>query len=90
MSKDRCKNENIVWLGGGCGFAAKTIIYGILENDAIRVIDGIYRNTLGKNYREHKHDCDIKLGVAPHVCKCTRYHGELYDMGMARLEYVEA
>ena len=85
-----CKNENIVWLGGGCGFAAKTIIYGILENDAVRVIDGIYRNTLGKNYREHKHDCDIKLGVAPHVCKCTRYHGELYDMGMARLEYVEA
>ncbi len=86
---DRGRDEDgIIWLGGGCGFLSKTIIYPLFGEDAVKVIDGIYRNTLGKNYQIHQHTKDMSLQLAPHVCKCTRYHGELYDMGMGRLEVV--
>lgn len=80
--------DGVIWLGGGCGFLSKTIIYPLFGEDAVKVIDGIYRNTLGKNYQTHQHTKDTSLRLAPHVCKCTRYHGELYDMGMGRLEVI--
>ena len=55
---------------------------------AVRVIDQINRNTLHpKVYAQHKHAKDVGLGVAPHVCKCTKYQGKLYDMGMGRIEF---
>ena len=77
--------ENIVWIGGGCGFLSKTIVYSLLGKDAVRVVDNIYKNTLGPNYMKHKHSKDISLRLAPHVCKCTKYQGKLYDMGMAQI-----
>lgn len=80
------KEDGIVWLGGGCGFLSKTILYPLFGEEAVKIIDGIYKNTLGKNYQIHKHTKDVSLGLAPHVCKCTKYEGELYDMGMGRLE----
>lgn len=83
------RQKNIVWLGGGCGFATKTVLYALYEKEAVRVIDNIYQLTLGEIYRVHRHDKDVEQGVAPHICKCTKYHGELYDMGMARFEYEE-
>lgn len=83
----RGKNEaGIVWLGGGCGYLSKTVIYPLFGKDAVKVVDQIYRNTLGPNYNTHKHNRDVSLNLAPHVCKCTRYKGELYDMGMGRIE----
>ena len=83
----RGKNEaGIVWLGGGCGYLSKTVIYPLFGKDAVKVVDQIYRNTLGPNYNIHKHNRDVSLNLAPHVCKCTRYKGELYDMGMGRIE----
>lgn len=79
--------KGIVWLGGGCGFLSKTILYPMFGIDAVKIIDNIYKNTLNeKLYREHKHAKDLTLKLAPHVCKCTRYRGELYDMGMGRIE----
>ncbi len=81
------KAQNIVWLGGGCGFLSKTIVYPLFGEDAVKVVDGIYKNTLGKNYGGHKHTKDLSLKISPHVCKCTRYRGELYDMGMGRIEF---
>lgn len=81
------KSENIVWLGGGCGFLSKTIVYALFGADAVKVVDGIYKNTLGKIYSTHKHTKDLSLRIAPHVCKCTRYQGELYDVGMGRIEF---
>ena len=53
----------------------------------MKVVDYIYRNTLGPSYGKHKHTKDLGLKIAPHVCKCTRYRGKLYDMGMGRIEY---
>lgn len=81
------REDNIVWIGGGCGFSSKTIMYSLFKNESIKVIDGIYKMTLGKNYYIHKHNKDLALRLAPHVCKCTRYGGELYDMGMGRIAY---
>lgn len=82
-------DDNIVWLGGGCGFLSKTVVYPMFGKDAVKIIDNIYKNTLGNNYRVHKHTKDLTLQLAPHVCKCTKYQGRLYDMGMARIEYKE-
>ena len=81
------KGKNIVWLGGGCGFLSKTVIYPLFGSRAMKVVDNIYRNTLGPSYGKHKHTKDLGLKIAPHVCKCTRYRGKLYDMGMGRIEY---
>ena len=82
------KKENIVWLGGGCGFLSKTVVYPLFEKDAVKVVDNIYKNTLpDKIYKQHKHEKYVGLNLAPHICKCTRYQGELYDMGMGQIEY---
>lgn len=80
-------DKNIIWLGGGCGFLSKTVIYSLFEDQSVKVLDNILKTTLGKNYFIHKHNKDLGLKIAPHVCKCTRYKGELYDMGMGKILY---
>lgn len=77
-----------VWLGGGTGFLSKTVLYPIFEDQAVRITDAVFRNTLGKNYNVHKHNQDISKRLAPHMCKCTRYRNQLYDMGMGRIEMI--
>lgn len=81
------KEKNIVWLGGGCGFLSKTVLYPLFGTKAVGIVDKVYRNTLGRNYFVHKHMKDVELQVTPHVCKCTRYRGELYDMGMGQIAF---
>ena len=82
------KEKGTVWLGGGCGFSTKSVLYPMFGRKAVRIIDQVYRNTLPpKVYSQHKHAKDVGLGVAPHVCKCTKYQGKLYDMGMGRIEF---
>ena len=68
-------------------FLSKTVIYPLFGSRAVKVVDNIYRNTLGPSYGKHKHTKDLGLKIAPHVCKCTRYREKLYDMGMGRIEY---
>jgi len=71
-----------VWLGGGAGFLSKTIIYALFDGEeAVRITDQIFRNTLGNSYSVHKHEKDIQSGIAPHVCKCTWHDGRLLPMG---------
>lgn len=83
----RGSNEHgTVWLGGGVGFLSKTILYQVYGHEAVKLTDMVLRTTIGKNYRIHKHEKDISYGVSPHVCKCTRYQGVLYDMGMGKIE----
>lgn len=83
------EEKGIVWLGGGTGFVSKTILYNAFAEQGVKVADQTFQVTVGKKYAEHHHDMDRRLGVAPHVCKCTRYSGKLYDMGMGRLEVME-
>ncbi len=80
--------ENAVFLGGGCGFLSKTVLYALFGQEAVYIVDRIFKNTLGQ-YDVHKHHKDIELKIAPHVCKCTMYKGELYDMGIGQISYEE-
>ncbi len=82
------KGKNIVWLGGGVGFLSKTVIYALFEGDGVNVTDQIFKNNLSEKYREHKHQYDVSIDLSPHVCKCTRYKGKLYNMGVGRLEII--
>lgn len=83
------KDENAVFLGGGCGFLSKTVLYALFGQEAVYIVDRIFKNTLGRQYDVHKHHKDIGLKIAPHVCKCTKYKGELYDMGIGQISYEE-
>ncbi len=83
------KEKGTIWLGGGTGFLSKTMLYPIFEKDAVELTDKVFRQTLGKNYSDHKHSKDVVMGVAPHVCKCTRYQGKLYEMGMGKIEILD-
>ncbi len=82
------KAKGTVWLGGGIGFLSKTILYPVCGKEALRTADKVFQATLNKIYSTHKHNNDISNGVAPHVCKCTRYGGQLYDMGMGKIELI--
>ncbi len=84
------KESSIVWLGGGTGFLSKTVLYPIFGAEAYRVTDNVFQATLGRKiYEDHKHQKYRDKKLAPHVCKCTKYRGELYDMGMGRIEVIK-
>lgn len=84
------QEKNIIWLGGGSGFLSKTVLYPLFKEKAVKMTDKVFKENLGKKYWEHKHQKDLSRGIAPHVCKCTRYEGRLYDMGMARLTVLDS
>ena len=76
-----------VWLGGGAGFATKTVIYPLLGYSAgVMTSMEVFKKTLPwKVADQHKHYNDNKVGVSPHMLKCTEYRGKRYQMGMCSL-----
>lgn len=82
------QEKGTVWLGGGVGFLSKTVLYPLFGEQAVGIADSVFQNTLGKKYYEHKHMQDRRKRLAPHVCKCTRYRGQLYDMGRGKIERI--
>lgn len=83
------REEGIVWIGGGAGFLSKTVLYPIFGAEAYKVANSVFQATLGKNYEVHKHQGDLSRKLSPHMCKCTKYDGKLYDMGMGKIEILE-
>lgn len=81
--------DDTVWLGGGTGFLSKTLLYPVFGKRALGIADKTFQITLNGLYHKHKHDTDKARGVSPHCCKCTRYNGKLYDMGMGRIEILD-
>lgn len=84
-------DKDVLYLGGGAGFATKTVLHELLKNSKTRsrTVGSILNLKLpGKAKREHKHDFDYKLGVSPHTCKLTEYEGSLYQMGACRVEII--
>ena len=74
----------IIWIVGGDGFGTKTVINALFnEDEALTLTDKVMQVTVDKKYTEHHHDRDRSLGVSPHVFKCTKYEGQLYDFGKA-------
>lgn len=77
-------SDRTVFLGGGSGFVSKTVIYSLFEGkDGIEVTKDIFEKT--NVPREHKHYKDLRIGVSPHILKCTRYQGKEYMMGQCEL-----
>lgn len=75
---------SFVYLGGGCGFVSKTIIYPMFgKRDGITIIKKIFENTGVP--RVHKHNRDTERGASPHIVKCTRYQGKTLQMGLCSL-----
>lgn len=71
---------NTVFLGGGCGFVSKTIIYPLFgKREGVFTTKDIFDKT--NVPREHKHVKDPQYGVSPHILKCTQYKGKEYMMG---------
>lgn len=89
--------DGSVFLGGGSGYASKTIVYPLFDEEnqiePVKVIQEIMLKTTTYDKRKrcnmHKHENDINLGVSPHTIKCTYYHDELLQMGLCQLDKIE-
>lgn len=83
------RNDGCVYLGGGCGFVSKTVIYPMYgRQEGLPVVQKIFDVTV-KNSRQHKHDRDREYGASPHIIKCTRYQGQTLQMGLCKIEKME-
>lgn len=83
--KENMIDGNCVYVGGGTGFVSKTIIYPLLGkqiglNSTIKIFE---KTDVPK---QHMHYKDKQYGVSPHILKCTKYNGRLYQMGLCRVE----
>lgn len=93
---EKFKNEtlydkDVLYLGGGVGFATKTVVHELLckSNSSSRIISNIIDLNLPKKMRNaHNHYNDAKFGVSPHTCKLTEYDGYLMQMGPCNIEIV--
>lgn len=84
------EEQDILYLGGSVGFVSKTILYSLFsEKEAVQITSDIFDKTLSDRIkREHHHERDIRLGVSPHIKKCTRYAGKQYEFGRCKI-YIE-
>ena len=82
-------HDGTIWLGGGAGFTSKSIVYQIFEDRAFRVANDIFRSQLSpKIFQKHNHEKYSNI-LTPHMGKCTIYNNLLYDMGRARITFVD-
>lgn len=80
---DRGKT-NTVFLGGGSGFVSKTTIYSLFSpKEGVEIVKNIFDKTGVPKI--HQHYKDTRMGVSPHILKCTRYQGKEYMMGQCEL-----
>jgi len=73
--------ENIIYLGGGAGFATKTVNQFIYGDRTVEEV----ADYLNIRFRRHQHYKDKGLGVSPRMKKSTYYRGKLMEMGACRL-----
>lgn len=80
--------EKDIFLGGGCGFVSKTVVYPLYgKKEGVETVSKIFEKK--RVPREHKHYLDKEYGVSPHTLKCTKYKGKIYQMGLCRVEKME-
>ena len=73
-----------VWLGGGAGYVSKTLVYPLLGREqGLKAVASIMMKTV--NDRRHRHQDDMRKGVSPHVLKCTKYKGKVYEFGQCSI-----
>ncbi len=80
---DMIDRSLILWLGGGVGFANKTINQAAIGPKYALEFNA---QILGKLFPLGNHDKDLEIGISPHMQKMAKYQGKLYRMGQCRLE----
>ena len=69
------ENRIQYFVGGGSGFVSKTVIYPLFgEKEGIETVKNIFDRT--NVPKTHQHYKDTRMGVSPHILKCTRYQGK--------------
>ena len=87
FSRSDRRKPNTVFLGGGSGFVSKTVIYPLFgEKEGIETVKNIFDRT--NVPKTHQHYKDTRIGVSPHILKCTRYQGKEYMMGECELNII--
>jgi len=79
---------NYIWLGGGAGYVSKTVMYPLYGyQDGLENVSEIMQHTVKD--KTHRHDNDVYEKVSPHILKCTRYKGKIYEMGQCAVKIEE-
>lgn len=80
--------ENEIYLGGGSGYGTKTVAYELLDSELLDSDSRlkVVSNIMDIRFWKHKHKQDIAKGVSPRMLKCTRYKGELCEMGRCQIK----
>ena len=79
--------DDYVILGGGSGFASKTIEYSMYgKKDGVKYIRDVLLNTVKREKNgNHKNYKDTALGVSPHIIKYTSCYGKQMQMGVCKM-----
>lgn len=79
--------QNSILIGGGVGYASKTVTYQLLGKNSTKYVAKIIDNTLSAKTRsEHQHAKDERLGVSPHMIKRAYYNLKKFDMGVCNIK----
>lgn len=77
--------SNMLWLGGGVGYVSKTVMYPLFGYQrGLEIVSTIMQKTTEKQ-KDDKHKDDLANGLSPHMLKCTRCQGKLYEFGRCRI-----
>ncbi len=83
---DKQKEKSNLYLGGGCGFGTKTVLYELLgERERVKIASQLMHIKFAK----HGHRNDVRRGVSPHMLKCTNYDGKICEMGKCKIEIIQ-
>ncbi len=83
FSNNQSYGSNVIYLGGGAGYATKTVLYPLFGKvDGLKQVARIMRNTTPPN---HHHEKDEEIGASPHMKKCTKYSHTLHEFGACQI-----
>lgn len=74
-----------IYIGGGAGYATKTLAYPLWGDKALPVIADI----LTKQFRRHGHQHDGEKNVSPHMYKLAQVSGKFIPMGKCEIKITE-
>lgn len=86
------KGEHVMYLGGGAGYATKTSVYPMYDEDdidrAVKTVQNIMVNTTSTRQKQdphnHRYDSD-RYDVSPHTLKVAVIGSKRYEMGLCRV-----
>ncbi|MBO5139247.1 MAG: type III-A CRISPR-associated RAMP protein Csm5 [Peptococcaceae bacterium] len=78
--------KQTLWLGGGVGFANKTVNQLALGPKKALKFNA---ELLASLFRNGHHEKDEEIGISPHIIKVAAYKGKHYPMGQCKLEVLD-